>query len=186
VLSLSLLCAIVVSSHAGAQPAVRPQPAPARQLKVVTEPGTGTTRLTLVDGSTTLASLAVPAGVSMARLESAVTTALWHDGSGSAAVTVPGEGRTFIAAFVSVSGKRVVAVDISEIEGRNIGGIGPHREYARRESAPVEWLEWSPEPGTPATRLDLRVRTRVWDSSGRRYTGTDVLRFAADGTPLWR
>jgi hypothetical protein len=186
VLTLILVCAAIIAPQRGAPLPPRPEPAAAFQLKVLNEPDHATRRLALVNGPTHLASIVVPAEVSMAGLEAALTTALWHEASRSAAVAVPAEGRTFVAAFVNVGSGRYVAVDISDIEGRNIGGIGPHREYVRRESAPVEWLAWSPEPGTPATRLDLHVRTRVWDASGRRYTGTDALRFAADGTPLWR
>jgi len=70
---------------------------------------------------------------------------------------------------------------VSGVEGGNLGvlGTGGRAAYERFETTPIEWLH------RDDGRYMVVMRTRAW-KGGRRYTVSENLLIAADGTPLYR
>jgi hypothetical protein len=87
---------------------------------------------------------------------------------------------TYVLACLQRENGEYVFIDVSEVETRIIGAIGPSRTYVRRETVPLAWEDWS------EGRRVLRARTTVWDQTGQRYRGVDFVLFSKDGLPLWR
>jgi hypothetical protein len=127
-----------------------------------------------------LASIELPSNLSDADIQTGIANAVWNSTRSAAAAAFKRSDNTILIAFIQRSDGEYVTADVSEIERRIIGGIGPSRTYVRRETAPVAWEEWS------EGRRVLRARARVWDSMGRRYGGSDAVVFSTDGLPLWR
>ena len=138
------------------------------------------TRLEVRRAGKELGGVPVPADVSLAAIDAGLKTIVWHPG-----------GRDFACAFARMKGSFVVvflvqgdgtyrAVDVSQVETANIGGIGPNRQYREVRSTPVDWL-----PRTDDS-VQLRLRTDAWDMSGRHYRMQEPLIITRAGQPLWR
>jgi hypothetical protein len=122
----------------------------------------------------------MPTELARASIDEGLAHAVWNDKRTAVAVAVAHPRANFVAAFLQREVGDFVGVDISEVEGRIIGAIGPFRTYVRRATVPTSWEEWG-----PGERV-LRVSTTVWDTAGQRYRGGEALMFSPDGIPLWR
>ena len=151
------------------------------QLSLRAESGAGNRRqLTLMRETTPMTSVSLPADLAAGSIDAGIRTAVWNDARTAVAVAFARPQATFVAAFIQRQTREYVGTDISEVETRTIGAIGPFRTYVRRTTVPLKWETWS------EARPVLRVQTTVWDESGQRYRGTEALVFLPDGTPFWR
>lgn len=108
-------------------------------------------------------------------------TALWN-GDRSAAVATSRDGeRTRVIAYVKQADGTFLEIDLSQVEGRNLGSLGLRSaaDYDRIETTAVEWLPR--ENGL----LQVVVRTRAWHS-GQRFTVLKPVVFRTDGVVLWQ
>ena len=162
--------------------------APAPRLSLAVSGNGEGARLVLRDGPRDVASIAAPPAATRAALEAAIATALWHPNGRDVALAVTGGRASFVAVLLEQPRGAFTVVDVSEIERRNIGGIGPNRTYPVRRTRPVEWLADRQLEGSYAGRaaVQIRFRTEVRDAGGTRYRAADVLLITRDGTPLWR
>jgi len=142
--------------------------------------GGGRRQLTLMRGAAPLASVPLPNDLDRASIDEGLASAVWNDAGTAVAVAFVHPRATCVVAFLPRDTREYVGTDISDVEARNVGAIGPFRTYVRRATVPLSWEEWS------EGRRVLRVRTTVWDQAGQRYRGTEALVFSPDGVPFWR
>lgn len=114
------------------------------------------------------------------RAEPPPEAALWNAGRSAAAVSARVDGRASVTAFVRQADGSFLKIDLSQVEQRNLGKLGPGgAEYERVETQPLQWLE------RRDGLLQLRIHTRAW-RQGQRYTVEEPVIFQADGQVLWR
>ncbi len=125
---------------------------------------------------------ALPQDTPSSELVRALGAGTWNSNKTAVAVSIarPKGARIFV--FPRQNTGKYLPVDVSGIEGANLGviGITKRAEYDRVESAPIRWLPR--EDGL----FQILVRTRAW-KSGRRYTVSGapaVIR--ADGKTWWQ
>lgn len=108
-------------------------------------------------------------------------TALWNADRSAAVATSRDGKRTRIIAHVKQADGSFLEIDLSQVEGRNLGRFGLRRaaDYDRIETTAVEWL-----PRDDGL-LQVNFRTRAWHS-GQRLTAWEPLLFRPDGVVLWR
>ena len=141
-------------------------------------------RLALLQDAVELTSISIPSDVSASSIEDGIQKTLRDSGGAALAVSIRRARQSFIVVFMRIESGQWTAVDISPIERMNIGVIGPDRAYQNFETEPVEWQHWP--GGIPDDRLVIVVRTRVWDTAGKRYTMQQPLIMMPDGSPAWR
>lgn len=109
----------------------------------------------------------------------AIGHGLWNSNKTAVAIAIPKPGpkASFLFVFLRRGHGDYLAVDVSTMEGANLGYIGPDRHYERVETAPLKWLDR--DDGL----FQIQMRTRAW-SSGRRYTASGTLLIKSDGTCL--
>ena len=88
---------------------------------------------------------------------------------------------TILFVFLKLDSDRYKAADVSGVEAANLGVLGVSRktDYDRVETTPIEWLP------RDDGRFQVVMRTRAW-KAGQRYTVSEGLLIASDGTPLYR
>jgi hypothetical protein len=136
--------------------------------------------LQLVRDAVELTSIRLPPEASDVSVADGLARAVWNPARTMVAVAFTRSRDTYVLAFLQRENGEYVVTDVSEVESRIIGGIGPFRVYVRRETIPLAWEDWS------EGRRVLKARTSVWDQMGQRYRGIDVVLFSNDGVPLWR
>ena len=145
-------------------------------------------RLVVVKDGKELGSLAVPARVPSSSIAEGLTGALVHPNGHDLAVGFKGANRSyvrgqtsgFVVVFLRQASGAYLAVDVSQVEGANIGMSGPFRAYFDLETVPLEWLPRDDDS------VQIRLQTRARDQSGQRYRPTEPLVITRDGRPLWR
>lgn len=133
----------------------------------------------LDDRLLTAARKALPPKVSSNELAEALERGLWNSNKTAVAISIRRTKASPVFVFLRSEDGSYLASDISQVEGANIGFIGPHAKYERIETEPIQWLPR--EDGW----FQIVVRTRAW-RSGKRYTAAEPLIIRPDGTPLWR
>jgi len=128
-----------------------------------------------------LGSIDVPPRVSAKALDEGLKGIVRHPNGIDLAAGFQGDKGSFVVVFLRNSSGTYLAVDISQVEQRNGGVIGPSRRYREIQTVPTEWL---PDRGNGAVQLFLQ--TRAWDMNGRRYSAKEPLIITRDGTPGWR
>ena len=73
------------------------------------------------------------------------------------------------------------AIDISQVEGMNLGKLGLYRShyYDRIETTPIAWI--NRDDG----KFQVDIQTRVW-KNGKRQTVKEYVVFDKDGIVYWR
>jgi hypothetical protein len=104
---------------------------------------------------------------------------LWNSNKTAVAIAFAKPKGSVLFVFLRQTNGDYLAVDVSDMEGKNIGVLGPDRHYDRRETTPVKW--WHREDGL----FELQMRTRAW-SSGLRYTMNGRVFIKPEGTCLWQ
>ncbi len=104
---------------------------------------------------------------------------LWNSNKTAVAIAIAKPKASVLFVFLRQTHGAYLAVDVSGMEGANIGVLGPDRHYDRRETTPVKWCHR--DDGL----FEIQMRTRAW-SSGLRYTMSGTLVIKPDGTCLWR
>jgi hypothetical protein len=124
---------------------------------------------------------ALPHDISTNEIVRALGTGLWNSNRTAIAIGIPKPKASLVFVFLRQTSGRYVAVDCSGVEGGNFGklGIAGRAAYDRFETTPVEWLH------RDDGMFQVVMRTRAW-KSGKRYTVSEPLVIAADGTPLYR
>lgn len=102
---------------------------------------------------------------------------LWNSNRTAVAIAIPKPKASVLFVFLRQTHGDYLAVDVSGMEGANIGFLGPDRHYDRVETTPLKWLYR--DDGL----FQIQTRTRAW-SSGRRYTAAGTLVIKPDGTCL--
>jgi len=109
----------------------------------------------------------------------AIGHGLWNSNRTAVAIAIPKPKASLLFVFLRQLHGDYLAVDVSGMEGANVGRLGPDRHYDRLETAPLKWLHRGDE------LFEIQVRTRAW-SSGLRYTTSGTLAIKPDGTCLWQ
>jgi hypothetical protein len=117
--------------------------------------------------------------VSTNEIVRAIGDGLWNSNRTAVAIAIPKPKGSPLFVFLRQTHGDYLAVDISRMEGANIGYLGPDRHYDRVETTSLKWLHR--DDGL----FEVQARTRAW-SSGRRYTASGTLVIKPDGTCLWR
>ena len=96
------------------------------------------------------------------------------------ATVLMGVAQSRIEGKLMTSARRALPqIDVSGMEGANLGLIGPDRRYDRVETTPLKWLHR--DDGL----FQIQMRTRAW-KSGQRYTAAGTLVIKPDGTCVWQ
>jgi hypothetical protein len=138
-------------------------------------------RLVVLKDGNVLGSVDVPPRVSAAALDAGLKGVLRHPNGIDLAAGFEGDKGSFVVVFLQQASGSYLAVDVSQVEQKNIGAIGPSRQYRERHTVPTEWL-----PDRIGGAVQLFIQTRAWDMNGRRYSSKEPLIITRDGTPLWR
>jgi len=109
----------------------------------------------------------------------AIGDGLWNSNRTAVAIAIPKPKASLLFVFFQQTHGDYLAVDVSGMEGANIGYLGPDRHYDRVETTPLKWLHR--DDGL----FQIQMRTRAW-SSGRWYTASGTLVIKPDGTRLWQ
>jgi hypothetical protein len=117
--------------------------------------------------------------VSTNEIARALDHGVWNSNQTAVAIAIAKPKASLLCVFLRQTGGDYLAADVSDIEGKNIGVIGPDRHYDRRETTPVKW--WHRDDGL----FEIQMRTQAW-SSGRRYTMSGRVVIKPDGTCLWQ
>lgn len=130
----------------------------------------------------TAARKALPADLSTNVITKALEVGLWNSNRTAIAISinrVPKASVIFV--FLKERDGTYLASNVSGVEGGNLGvlGIATRNEYDRFETTPMEWLH------RDDGRFQVVMRTRAW-KAGKRYTVSENLLIAANGTPLYR
>ncbi|HSM91417.1 MAG TPA: hypothetical protein VLT47_00945 [Anaeromyxobacteraceae bacterium] len=122
----------------------------------------------------------VPARMTQGEMEAALEWGVWDGGRSAFAASWRGATGSVVVVFLRKPAGGFTAVDVSDVEGGNLGKLGrPRAAFERVETAPVKATRR--EDG----RIEVEVRTRAW-RQGRRHTVTELLLLDPDGTVLWR
>lgn len=135
-------------------------------------------------GSALVASArnALPPDLSTNAITKALDGGLWNSNRTALAISINRFPKpSVIYVFLRQTNGLFLASDVSGVEGGNFGvlGISGRNGYDRFETTPVEWLH------RDDGRFQVVMRTRAW-KAGRRYTVSEKLLIAANGTPLYR
>ena len=109
----------------------------------------------------------------------AIGHGLWNSNRTAVAIAIPKPKASLLFVFLRQHHGDYLAVDVSGMEGANVGRLGPDRHYDCVETAPLTWLHRSDG------LFQIQMWTRAW-SSGRRYTSSGTLAIKPDGTCLWQ
>jgi len=115
-------------------------------------------------------------GASVSELSSNLQSGIWRQDKAALAAC-----KTTCHIFIRQADGSFIAVDVSGVEGQNLGklGVRERKDYSRVETHPIRWL--SRRDGL----LQVEMRTYAW-LSGQRYSSTEYLLLRPDGTVLWR
>jgi hypothetical protein len=157
------------------------QPPGRVSLASVAGPSRQGKRLVVLTDGKELGSVDVPPRVSAAALDAGLKGVVRHSNGIDLAAGFEGDTGSFVVVFLRQASGSYLAVDVSQVEQKNIGAIGPFRQYRERHTVPTEWL-----PDRIGGAVQLFIQTRAWDMNGRRYSTKEPLIITRDGTPLWR
>jgi len=149
-------------------------------LKVLNDPAGR--QLVLVKDGKNAGSVAIPVTLPASVVEGGLGKILRHPNGNDVAIGFNSAKSSFVVVFLLQRDGSYLAVDVTRVEKVNIGAIGPFRAYKRTETTPTGWLERPQNDDS----VQVRLQTRAWDLSGRRYTMNEPLIITRDGTPLWR
>jgi hypothetical protein len=117
--------------------------------------------------------------ISTNAIAQAITHGVWSPNKTALAINISQAKGTLLFVFLRQTHGAFLPVDVSGMEGANVGYLGPDRRYDRVETTPLKWL--NRDDGL----FEIQMRTRAW-SSGKRYTAIGTLAVRPDGTCLWR
>ena len=118
--------------------------------------------------------------VEKAKVEKAVKKGFWNDEKNAVVVTVFIKKASVNYVFIIKEGGTISPVDISNVEGGNLGKIGwSKNEYEKVETEPVNWIKRKDR------LLQIKMRTRAW-KDGQRYTVYEPLILDRKGKVYWR
>lgn len=118
--------------------------------------------------------------VSKAKVESAVNKGFWNDDKSAVVISVFRKKTSINYVFIIKEGGTISPVDISKVEGGNLGKIGWARnKYEKVETEPVNWIKIKDR------LLQINMRTRAW-KDGQRYTVYEKLILDRKGKVYWR
>ena len=123
----------------------------------------------------TSARRAVPRDISTNEIIRAISSGLWNSNKTAVAVAIPKPKASLLFVFLRKAHGEYLAVDVSSLEGANIGYLGPDRRYDRIETTPLKWLHR--DDGL----FQIQMRTRAW-ASDQRYTAAGTILIKPDGT----
>ena len=125
---------------------------------------------------------ALPQGTPTNELVRVLRAGIWDSNKTAVAISLARPKASLIFAFLRQTNAKYLAVDVSGIEGANLGviGIAKYAAYDRVETTPIKWL-----PRDDGL-FQILVRTRAW-KSGQRYTvsGAPAV-IKADGATTWQ
>ncbi|MFO1511451.1 MAG: hypothetical protein U1F83_00815 [Verrucomicrobiota bacterium] len=124
----------------------------------------------------------LPTDLSTNVVTKALEVGLWNSNLTAIAISinrVPKASVIFV--FLKQSDGSYLASNVSGVEGGNFGvlGISGRGGYDRFETTPLEWLH------RDDGRFQVVMQTRAW-KAGKRYTVSENLLIAKNGTPLYR
>jgi len=123
----------------------------------------------------------VPPRVSAEALDEGLKGIVRHPNGIDLAAGFKGDKGSFVVVFLRQASGSYLAVDVSQVEQRNIGVIGPFRAYRDVHTVPTEWL-----PDRANGAVQLWLQTRAWDMTGQRYLSREPLIISREGNPWWR
>ena len=115
--------------------------------------------------------------ISTNEIAQAIGNGLWNSNRTAVAIAIPKPKASLLFVFLRQTHGDYLAVEVSSMEGANIGYLGPFRHYDRVETTPLKWLHR--DDGL----FQIQMRTRAWNS-GRRFTASGTLVIKPDGTRL--
>lgn len=85
------------------------------------------------------------------------------------------------AVFIRQNDKTFKAVDISDVESKNLGSLAmnPEKYFDSFSLGPVKWVERKDD------LYAISVTTHAW-RDGQRFVASETVVISPDGTPLWR
>jgi hypothetical protein len=125
---------------------------------------------------------ALPNDIATTAIVKALDAGVWNSNRTAVAISIPATSKSSILfVFLKSNSGQYKAVDVSGVEAANLGVIGISRntDYARVATTPVAWLH------RDDGRFQVVMRTRAW-KAGQRYSVSENLLLAPDGTPLYR
>ncbi len=132
-----------------------------------------------IDDRLTASSRRALPHISTNAITDAIDRGLWNTNKTALAIAIPRPSASLLFVFLRQKNGEYLAVDVSGMEGANVGLIGPDRRYDRVETKPLKWL--NRDDGL----FQIQMRTRAWHSS-HRYTGAGTLVIKPDGTCIWQ
>lgn len=185
--TLSFALFFCVISCLAAPPFERTGPPPphmAPELRLATGPRGVAKRLVIAGGHEELGSIMLPSELSKSNLKEGLKTALWRPGHEDVAVAFNGKNKSFVVVFLRGEHGRYMAVDVSGVEGPNLGHLGGARRahYRRVETVPMKWIDRPDNHNL----VQVILRTRAWDWRGTRYATEEPLVITREGKPMWR
>lgn len=124
----------------------------------------------------------LPQGTPTNELVRVLRAGIWNSNKTAVAISLARPKASLIFVFLRQTNGECLAVDVSGIEGANLGVIGDAKRaaYDRVETTPIKWLPR--EDGL----FQILVRTRAW-KSGQRYTVSRAPAvIKADGAITWQ
>ena len=125
---------------------------------------------------------ALPKEISASDIVKAVNGGVWNPSRTAVAISINLASKpSILFVFLRLESSQYKAVDVSRVEAANLGVLGISRkaDYDRVETVPMEWIE------RDDGKVQVVLRTRAW-KEGQRYTVSERLLIASDGTPLYR
>jgi hypothetical protein len=155
-------------------------PAPVT-LAAVNDPSRQGQRLVVLSDGKELGSIDVPPRVPAAALDEGLRGVLKDPRGVDLAIGVKGVRQSFVVVFLRQASGSYLAVDVSQVEQKNIGVIGSGRSYRDVYTVPTGWL-----PPRPDDAVQIWMQTWAWDMTGQRYSTKEPLLITRDGRPGWR
>jgi hypothetical protein len=124
---------------------------------------------------------ALPEEISASDIGRGLSAGLWNPNGTAVAASFARPKSSLIFAFLRQPDGNFLAVDVSRVEGANLGKLGTagRAGFERCETMPVKWL-----PRDDGL-FQVVMRTRAW-KAGQRHTASEPLVVKPDGTPVWR
>lgn len=107
---------------------------------------------------------------------------LWNSESSAVAISFSDRLTSSILVCVKTPGQGFKWIDISSVEGPNLGALGrPKSDFVRLEHTPVRWIA-----ARESFSRFISVRSRFWDKTGKRYTVEQKVAISPSGEFGWK